>query len=168
MRRAQRNIYDDFMDASLSFICYMWPDGHTAINGHFDQIWPFMAIWKILVYSWCESALTLICRSEGERQACNILGLQFYQVKEPPIDIFQNKCLMDSFEEHSFLRLCMTTTSFCIHRMIIRMRTKMMMMMGEQRPSTGFPKSMLGVGRLPIHLISSTYLPSIEGEHVKT
>ena len=107
MRRAQRNIYDDFMDASLSFICYMWPDGHTAINGHFDQIWPFMAIWKILVYSWCESALTLICRSEGERQACNILGLQFYQVKEPPIDIFQNKCLMDSFEEHSFLRLCM-------------------------------------------------------------
>ena len=99
MLRAQWNIYDDFRDASLSFICYMWPDGH------FDQIWPF--IWKMRVYSWSESALTLICRSEGERQACNILGLQFYQVKEPPIDIFQNKCLMDSFEEHSFLRLCM-------------------------------------------------------------
>ena len=79
MRRAQRNIYDDFMDASLSFICYMWPDGH------FDQIWPF--IWKMRVYSWSESALSLICRSEGERQACDSLGLQFHQVREPPIDI---------------------------------------------------------------------------------
>ena len=47
-----------------------------------------------------------------------------------------------------------------IHRMIIRMRTKMMMMMEEQRPSTGFPESMLGVGRLPIYCFSFLQLTS--------
>ena len=44
----------------------------------------------------------------------------------------------DAFPEILYQHQYMTTTSFCINRMIIRMKTKMMMMMEEQRPSTGF------------------------------
>ena len=45
-----------------------------------------------------------------------------------------------------------------------------MMMMEEQRPFTGFPESMSTSlqSTASVHLISSTYLPSIEGEHGKT
>ena len=52
-------------------------------------------------------------------------------------------------------------------RMIIRMKTKMvMMMMEEQRPFTGFPELMSTSlqSTASVHLISSTFLPSIEGE----
>ena len=51
------------------------------------------------------------------------------------------------------------------------MRTKMMMMVKEQRPSTGFPELMLVSAGFQstasAHLISSTYHPSIKGEHCK-
>ena len=47
----------------------------------------------------------------------------------------------------------------------------MMMMVKEQRPSTGFPELMLVSAGFQYtasaHLISSTYHPSIKGEHCK-